>query len=147
MSGVLKKKQVSLSLENVRCLESEHDFSLSLSPSLSHLKMPGVLKEKNMCSFSQFLHKQQNRLLGHIVRADCSDPLRQSTLNQNSIYPYDPGKKRVGRPKNNWCWKTYERLALKNTPATATTFKQDPYFYLDLMEHRIRNREIAAREE
>ena len=44
---------------------------------------------------------QQNKLLGHIIRADPLDPMRRPTITNDLQVPGN-FKKRVGRPRFNW---------------------------------------------
>ena len=45
-------------------------------------------------------------LLGHILRASDDDPLREVTFQPSSAYRVEYGKKRVGKPKQNWIHQT-----------------------------------------
>ena len=106
------------------------------------IKNPKKQEGKNILPFSEYIHKQQAKLLAHTIRATEEDPLRQCTLDKNSNMPYKPGPKRVGRPRNNWTWKTYERICLKHSPATKTTFKENPELYIGMVVPGIRNKSI-----
>ena len=108
------------------------------------IKNPQQIEGKNVVQFSSYVHKQQNSLLAHTIRASPEDPLRQCTLTPNTIYPFEVTNRRVGRPKNNWTYKTYERLAIKNTPATASTWKDNPRLYMDMMKTSIVDRTVTV---
>ena len=103
------------------------------------IKNPQQIEGKNVVQSSSCVHKQQNSSLAHTIRASPEDPFRQCTLTPNTIliYPFEVTNRRVGRPKNNWTYKTYERLAIKNTPATASTWKDNPRLYMDMMKTSI----------
>lgn len=49
-----------------------------------------------------YLHKQRQKHLGHIIRADNSDPVRQVTFLPSSHRPWLYSKKRVGKPRHHW---------------------------------------------
>ncbi len=105
---------------------------------------PRQVDGKNIKPFARYLQHSQNKLLAHIVRAPINDPLRQCTLEANTIYPYDLTNRRVGRPRHNWTWKTYEALAIDNSNATAYTFKYYPKHYIDQIHPSIANRTIRT---
>ena len=52
--------------------------------------------------FSQSYLHRKSKLLGHVLRAGPSDPMRQISFQPNSAVRPLYGKKRVGRPKQNW---------------------------------------------
>ena len=56
--------------------------------------------------FSEFHNTRKANLLGHILRADNEDPLRQVSFQPNTAYRVDYGKKRIGKPKQNWLHQT-----------------------------------------
>ena len=41
-------------------------------------------------------------LLGHILRTEDDDPLRQVTFQPGTAYRVEYGKKRIGKPRQNW---------------------------------------------
>ena len=52
-------------------------------------------------------HKEmKTRLLGHIIRTDNSDPLRQLTFQAGTCCRVEYGKKRIGKPRQNWIHQT-----------------------------------------
>ena len=110
----------------------------------NRIKNPKNIEGKNVALFSDYVLKQQNSLLAHTIRASPEDPLRQCTLSSGSIYPFEVTNRRVGRPRNNWTFKTYERMAMKNTPANASTFKHNPTLYMDMMKTSILNRTVTV---
>ena len=52
--------------------------------------------------FSEFHNTRKASLLGHILRTDNEDPLRQVSFQPNTAYRVEYGKKRIGKPKQNW---------------------------------------------
>ena len=44
--------------------------------------------------------------MGHILRTDRDDPLRQISFQPDSAYRVSYGKKRVGKPRQNWIHQT-----------------------------------------
>ena len=51
---------------------------------------------------SHYLRNQARKLLGHVIRAAPSDPLRQASFSGPHLRLTHLRKKRVGRPRNNW---------------------------------------------
>ena len=56
------------------------------------------------------LDQKRVRLAGHILRAPNHDPLRQVSYQQNSAEPKHIGKRRVGRPRQHWVFKSSEDI-------------------------------------
>ena len=83
--------------------------------------------QKNTLLFVRrfYVHTQQSKFLAHIVRAPQTDPIRQCTLQNNTPCPYEVSKRSVGRPRNNWAYKTYERVLFKNTYISKDMWKAD----------------------
>ena len=52
--------------------------------------------------FSMAYRKRKLELLGHVVRAENDDPMRQVTLKKGSIRNSAAGTRRVGKPKLEW---------------------------------------------
>ena len=52
------------------------------------------------------LVERRVRLAGHILRAPNWDPLRQVSYEPNSAVPKHIGKRRVGRPRQQWVFKS-----------------------------------------
>ncbi len=97
----------------------------------SRYKNPKHIPGKDVKTFSEYAHTQQNKLLAHIVRSDASDPLRQCTLAAGTPYPYKLFNKRVGRPRSYWTRATYERLINTNMVTNNNTLKTHPNLYID----------------
>lgn len=76
---------------------------------------------------SEIIRNKKLALLGHVVRADESDPMRQATLKKGEIIHLAPEKRRVGRPRAKWVEETardaWEKLGYK-TDYLATTRQQ-----------------------
>lgn len=58
--------------------------------------------QRCMKFFSEYYNDRRANLLGHIIRAHDSDPLRQISFQPNSASRVKYGKKRCGRPRQNW---------------------------------------------
>ena len=56
--------------------------------------------------FSDFHKDRKAKLLGHILRTDNEDPLRQISFQNTSAYRVEYGKERVGKPRQNWIHQT-----------------------------------------
>ena len=56
----------------------------------------------NNILFSHCYNERRARLLGHIARASQEDPLRQISFQHDSVNRIPYGKKRSGRPRQNW---------------------------------------------
>ena len=108
------------------------------------MKNPTGTQGKNIVAFSKYIHQQQNKLLAHTVRAPPEDPLRQCTLVANSAIPYQVDNRRVGRPKNNWTYSTYERLVKNNLGISHDLWKVSPHTYITAVEPAIRNKSIRT---
>ena len=58
-------------------------------------------------------HKERKaKLLGHIARADSNDPLRMATFQAGSCSRIPYGKKRIGKPRQNWIHQTKKYVFL-----------------------------------
>ena len=57
-------------------------------------------------TFSQLVKKRAITLLGHLIRAKPTDPMKTTTLSEGK--PIEPPYRRRGRPKNNWTKQTFE---------------------------------------
>ena len=56
-------------------------------------------------------HKDRKaKLLGHIARASNEDPLRQVTFQADTCQRVEYGKKRVGKPRQNWIHQTKKHI-------------------------------------
>ena len=77
--------------------------------------------------FSQELDGRRVKLAGHILRAQGSDPLRQVSYQAGSGDPIQIGKRRVGRPRQQWLYRTNE--AIHNTQIMMVTLFKKALFY------------------
>jgi hypothetical protein len=66
----------------------------------------GQQDERRIKFFSEYHKERKAKLLGHILRTDNADPLRQITFQDGTAYSKDYGKKRVGKPRQNWIHQT-----------------------------------------
>ena len=62
--------------------------------------------KKKLRAFSEDYKYRRSKLLGHIIRADNSDPMRKVTLAADNIVEWGFDKRRVGRPKDQWLFET-----------------------------------------
>ena len=46
------------------------------------------------------------KLLGHVARSQKSDPLKEVASQPDSTYRVEYGKKRIGKPRQNWIRET-----------------------------------------
>ena len=60
-----------------------------------------IRRLKTVKKLSELLLERQSRLLGHVMRRDENELLRQPSFDQNLARPYQL-KRRTGRPKLNW---------------------------------------------
>ena len=68
---------------------------------------------KKIKLFSQFYQERKIKLMGHIIRASNSDPLRSVTFQPDTITPIPlDSKRRVGRPKIDWIEETKKEIWL-----------------------------------
>ena len=58
---------------------------------------------------SQIILKRQERLMGHIIRLDGNDPMRQAAITNELRRPAKPWK-RVGKPREHWTETTLDRI-------------------------------------
>ena len=68
--------------------------------------------KKKLRAFSEDYKYRRSKLLGHIIRADNSDPMRKVTFAADNIVEWGFDKRRVGRPKDQWLFET-KRAAWK----------------------------------
>ena len=66
------------------------------------LAFPTRGDNRKIMRFSEFHMKRRAKLLGHIMRCDDSDPLRQVSFMPGSASTIDYGTKRVGKPRQSW---------------------------------------------
>jgi len=57
---------------------------------------------KPIKTFSESWRSQKFKLLGHLLRAEVTDPLHQVTFEGESKFPRLAVRRRVGRPRENW---------------------------------------------
>ena len=69
---------------------------------------------KAVTKVSEYIMKQQNRLLGHVIRADPEDPLRQVIFPKNTFKLREILQRRVGKPRNDWTINTKHGTTLCN---------------------------------
>ena len=70
------------------------------------MEIASTILEKPVQKFSQSWLQAKHRLLGHILRTNHSDPLRQVTFEPNSCLPKQFNKKRRGAPRKIWIEET-----------------------------------------
>jgi hypothetical protein len=63
--------------------------------------------------FTEILDEQRIKLAGHILRSPNSDPLRQDTYQPDSADPVEIGRRRIGRPRQQWTFKSNELVHCK----------------------------------
>ena len=68
----------------------------------SSIAFPSRGDRRKMIPFSEFHMLRREKLLGHILRSDSSDPMRQISFLPVSARRADYGTKRVGKPRQNW---------------------------------------------
>ena len=61
---------------------------------------------KQVKLFSDYHKDKKIRLLGHVIRANQSDPLRQVSFMPGTINPLPTEGKRAGHPKQDWLFET-----------------------------------------
>ena len=64
------------------------------------------------------------RLAGHILRSPNWDPLRQVSYEPDSTVPKHIGKRRVGRPRQQWVFKSTEDIHALHSH---TQYEADPF--------------------
>ena len=74
-------------------------------------------KPKTIVKLSDYVMRQQNKLLGHVIRADRMDPMRLPTIDSNMNTP-GVLRKRFGKPRLHWvkenCKWVYKFVLEKN---------------------------------
>ena len=91
----------------------------------SAIAFPSPGDNRKIILFSQFHDARRVKLLGHILRSSNDDPLRQVSFLPSSAYRINYGKKRVGKPRQNWIYhakkfayeETLSHLNYEETPA------------------------------
>ena len=76
-------------------------------------------KPKTIVKLSDYVMRQQNKLLGHVIRADTLDPMRLPTINSKLETP-GVFWKRTGKPRLHWvkenCKWVYKNVLEKDWP-------------------------------
>ena len=78
---------------------------------------------KRIKPFSQELDERRVKLAGHILRVQASDPLRQVSYQAGSGDPIQIGKRRAGRPRQQWLYRTNETI---HSIISRTAYDGDP---------------------
>ena len=68
----------------------------------SSIAYPDRNNPRSIQLFSIHYNEKRAELLGHIIRTSDADPLRQISLEAQSANRVQYGKKRCGRPRQNW---------------------------------------------
>ena len=105
-------------------------------------KNPQHVDGKDLVPFSRYVKSRQHALLAHTIRASNDDPLRESTLQADTAYPCMIGKRRVGRPRDNWTWNALEQLFILNNLGTTADFRADKCASADQVQQLALNRTI-----
>ena len=67
-------------------------------------------KDKTILPFSKAYKIRRQKLLGHVLRAENHDPMRQVTFNKNTGKPVTFTKKRSGKPREQWTEQAMKRV-------------------------------------
>ena len=68
----------------------------------SKIAYPSDDDSRTVKPFSRYYAEKKASLLGHILRASDEDPLRQVSFQPGTAYRVQYGKKRIGKPRQNW---------------------------------------------
>ena len=60
--------------------------------------------------FATTLDERRVKLAGHILRSPNNDPLRQVTYEPDNAEPVEIGKRRIGRPRQQWTYRSKELI-------------------------------------
>ena len=60
--------------------------------------------------FTTTLDERRIKLAGHILRSPNNDPLRQVTYEPDNAEPVEIGKRRIGRPREKWTYRSNELI-------------------------------------
>ena len=66
--------------------------------------------EARIKPFTETLDDRRTKLAGHILRATDRDPMRQVTYQPGSANPIHIGKRRIGRPRQQWTFRSNELI-------------------------------------
>ena len=115
LTPALKNTLVGFQMRGIRrILQKKHPF---WDRQNSHAHMIRLANEKahtntdkQIMLLTEYILDSSCKLLGHIIRATNSDPLRQPTLRPGSARPHVPEVRRVGRPRTHWVESTMEHV-------------------------------------
>ena len=88
------------------CFSSVHIVGSLTSKFPSNNKYTFDSVDKRVRPISEELDDKRIRLTGHILRSTDTDPLRQVSYKPGSAAPLDIGKRRVGRPRQQWLYQS-----------------------------------------
>ena len=66
--------------------------------------------EARIKPFTETLDARRTKLAGHILRTTDRDPMRQVTYQSGSANPIHIGKRRIGRPRQQWTFRSNELM-------------------------------------
>ena len=107
-------------------------------------KNPRKLDGKDIVPYGTYIRRKQHVLLAHTIRAPDEDPVRQATIDPGTQLPVNVGKRRVGRPRDNWTWTNLEELYVLNNKGTKEQFKADKWQGAWKVAELALNREIRC---
>ena len=74
----------------------------SLLEEASSIAYPSRCDRRKIIPFSEYHMNRRVKLLGHILRSNGNDPMRQISFLPDSAHKVEYGTKRVGKPRQNW---------------------------------------------
>lgn len=74
----------------------------SLLEEASSIAYPSRCDRRKIIPFSEYHMNRRAKLLGHILRSNGDDPMRQISFLPDSAHRVEYGTKRVGKPRQNW---------------------------------------------
>ena len=74
----------------------------SLLEEASSIAYPSRCDPRKIIPFSEYHMNRRVKLLGHILRSNGNDPMRQISFLPDSAHRVEYGTKRVGKPRQNW---------------------------------------------
>ena len=88
--------------------------------------------------FREYWQKQKSKLLGHVLRESDEEPTRQVTFLPSSASNIPLGKKRIGKPRQDWIENTKKEVYEKLHPGRVyqQTEEIDNIIYEDAMNRR-----------
>ena len=78
----------------------------------TRIAFPKEGDHRKIIRFGDFHSERKAQLLGHMLRAEDEDPFRQVTFQTNTAYRVQYGKKRIGKPKQNWIHQAKKRACV-----------------------------------